>query len=402
MQRALMQWHTALSRQGDTLSAGLELLTSIEAARINPDLLLISATPHHAQRIGEVTAMLLTRFPRARLVGGTAGGVIGSGAEIESGPGLAVTAARLPDVEIHAAWMPVDDPLDRLPGAPGPDQGPVILALTDPWSQAPGPLLDALDARWPGAVKLGGMLSGGTEARMNRLLIDDRAYRTGSLLVTLHGDIKVDTVIAPGCRPVGPTLPITGAEDNRLLTLDGRPALEVLEDLLARWSDAQRQQFRRAPLVGISPAPADPDARAPARAARAAPARAERPLTRNLIGIDRANRALLVGGTLQAGDQLCFQVRDGQSAREDLEEQLSRLARASRAAPPAGALLFSCQGRGAGLFGAPDHESARIRHHLGVHPGGFFASGEIGTAHGQAHLHGYTAAIGVFSRQGWD
>ena len=76
---------------------------------------------------------------------------------------------------------------------------------------------------------------------------------------------------------------------------------------------------------------------------------------------------------------------------------------ASRATRPtarrgaAGALLFSCLGRGQGLFGQPDHDSRAFERALGPLPlAGFFCNGEIGPVEGKTFLHGYTSAFGIF------
>ena len=64
---------------------------------------------------------------------------------------------------------------------------------------------------------------------------------------------------------------------------------------------------------------------------------------------------------------------------------------------PAGALLFSCLGRGAWLYGVPDHDSDAFRRHVGSVPlGGCFCNGEIGPVERRAFLHGYTSAFGLF------
>jgi small ligand-binding sensory domain FIST len=63
----------------------------------------------------------------------------------------------------------------------------------------------------------------------------------------------------------------------------------------------------------------------------------------------------------------------------------------------AGALLFSCLGRGRGLFGEPDHDSRAFQRALGPLPlTGFFGNGEIGPVEGRTFLHGYTSAFGIF------
>ena len=68
----------------------------------------------------------------------------------------------------------------------------------------------------------------------------------------------------------------------------------------------------------------------------------------------------------------------------------------------AGALLFTCGGRGAGLFGAPHHDAGAIRQHLGpdLPLAGFFCAGEIGPVGGRPFLHGFTASVGLLRARG--
>ena len=81
----------------------------------------------------------------------------------------------------------------------------------------------------------------------------------------------------------------------------------------------------------------------------------------------------------------------------DLSACLDRHRAQSGGAHPAGALLFSCLGRGAWLYGVPDHDSDAFRRHVGAVPlGGFFCNGEIGPVHGSTFLHGYTSSFGLF------
>ncbi len=44
-------------------------------------------------------------------------------------------------------------------------------------------------------------------------------------------------------------------------------------------------------------------------------------------------------------------------------------------APPVGALIFSCNGRGVGLFGEPDFDSRTLASFLPVPSSGFFCNG---------------------------
>ena len=94
-----------------------------------------------------------------------------------------------------------------------------------------------------------------------------------------------------------------------------------------------------------------------------------------------------------------FHLRDARTSAEDLEAHLRRYREEPRATPPAGALLFSCLGRGKHLYGSDDHDSRVFRDYLGEIPlGGFFCNGEIGPVQKQTFLHGYTSAFGLFRK----
>ena len=71
----------------------------------------------------------------------------------------------------------------------------------------------------------------------------------------------------------------------------------------------------------------------------------------------------------------------------------------SRSAPlsAAGALLFTCNGRGSRLFSEPDHDAGLLAKMLGKIPvAGFFCGGELGPVGGQNFLHTFTASIALF------
>jgi len=89
-----MRWTTALSRDPDTASAVSEVVST---ARVTlgrpPDLLVLFASAHHSPRYEPMVRSIASSFPGATLVGGSGGGVIASGREVEGPPALALTAA---------------------------------------------------------------------------------------------------------------------------------------------------------------------------------------------------------------------------------------------------------------------------------------------------------------------
>jgi small ligand-binding sensory domain FIST len=89
--------------------------------------------------------------------------------------------------------------------------------------------------------------------------------------------------------------------------------------------------------------------------------------------------------------------RDAESADEDLRRALTRESAALGGRRPAGALLFTCNGRGSRLFAEPDHDAGLITTMLGDVPlAGFFCAGELGPIGGQNFLHTFTASIALF------
>jgi small ligand-binding sensory domain FIST len=109
----------------------------------------------------------------------------------------------------------------------------------------------------------------------------------------------------------------------------------------------------------------------------------------------------VVGDLIEVGSTVRLQVRDADAADEDLRELLSDFR--GKNPPIAGALLFSCNGRGGHLFGTSlggaDHDVTAVRRELrteGV--AGFFAGGELGPVAGRNHLHGFTASVLAFPR----
>ena len=107
---------------------------------------------------------------------------------------------------------------------------------------------------------------------------------------------------------------------------------------------------------------------------------------------------LLQGQALfvRAGQTVQFHLRDAKTASDDLHELL-RLQRIKMEQVPQGALVFSCNGRGLGLFKEHNHDIRMIQQYLGPVPAaGFFSSGEIGPVAGINFLHGFTNSMVLF------
>jgi small ligand-binding sensory domain FIST len=358
-----------------------ELQRGLDGARA--DLVCLFVSPQHEAGWLDVAERVRRELPGALLLGCTARSVLGAGRELEESPGLAALAAALPGVSLHGFQLGASAP----PELPGPDDAHVIL-LVDPFRADLDAWMPALDARFPRGSTLGGVASGAAQPGRNLLFLGEKATRAGAVGVVLAGDLAVDTVVAQGCRPVGPPLFVTGARENVLYELDGQRPLDVLQRIFAAASPAEQRLFAGSLFLGIELVPEQ--------------SRFESGdfLIRNLIGSDANTGALHVAALLEGHRVVQFHVRDGAAAAEDLERRLARSAAGARE-PAAGALLFSCLGRGRGLFGQPDHDSGAFARALGPVPlAGFFCNGELGPVEGRTFLHGYTSAFGIFRPRG--
>jgi small ligand-binding sensory domain FIST len=121
-------------------------------------------------------------------------------------------------------------------------------------------------------------------------------------------------------------------------------------------------------------------------------------LVRGLVGADPATGQVAVAAEVHPGQVVRLHARDAESADRDLRESLAVRMRALGGRTPAGALLFSCNGRGRGLFGTEGHDAHAVAEELaGAPAAGFFAAGEIGPVGGETFLHGFTATVAVFA-----
>jgi small ligand-binding sensory domain FIST len=120
-------------------------------------------------------------------------------------------------------------------------------------------------------------------------------------------------------------------------------------------------------------------------------------LVRNIVGLDTEKGYLAVGALLREGQVVQFHLRDAHTSTEDLEQIMNAYRSRSGRDQVAGAILFSCLGRGEYLYGRASHDTQAFQEKLGGIPiGGFFCNGEIGPVGGTTYLHGYTSCFALF------
>lgn len=390
-----MQWATAISHRTSIEDALRECSESV-LRQLGPGpvtLALGFVTPHFAAYYARFPGLVARYLGPETFVGCSGGGVIGGGEEVEREPAVTLVASRLPDVTV--APIRITDNLPDLDGPPDvwqrlvgvrPEDEPQFVLLADPFSVPAEALLAGLDYAFPSAPKIGGLASGGTSPGLNSLFLNDEVSTDGMVGVALSGDVAIDTVVAQGCRPIGETMQVTRCNGNLLHELDDEPAFQVLQELFADLDERDQRLASTALFVGVL---MDEFSEKP---------RVGDFLIRNLIGIDPQRGAVAVGENLQEGMRLRFHVRDAETSAEDLRTMLAGYNKMTpENADVSGALLFSCLGRGEGLYNEPNFDTGVFHEYLGDLPvGGFFCNGEIGPVGASTFLHGYTSSFGMF------
>ncbi|MFM8735811.1 MAG: FIST N-terminal domain-containing protein [Pirellulales bacterium] len=357
------------------------------------DLAIVFVTAAHGPAIRPVFESLTELVPATAVIGTTAESVLAGDREYERCPAVAVWLGSLPGAWIRTVSLEYLQTPDGGMFAGWPDEvgsewpaNASLLLLADPFSFPVDAFIERMMEEHPGVPIIGGMASGGATPGSNTLVTGSRTYDTGAVGVLVGGVIRVRPVVSQGCRPIGRPLVITKADSNLIVELGGRPALERLRELYGELDNADRLLVRSSLHVGRA-----------ASEYRDSFRRGDF-LVRNVVGANPESGVIEVGDLVRTGQTVQFHVRDAASADDDLRGLLS--AQVS-AAQPAGAIVFTCNGRGLRLFDEPHHDASCVRDCLGpIATAGFFAQGEIGPIGDQTFLHGYTASIAVIEPAG--
>lgn len=384
-----MKFASAISSATDAEEAVHDIIAHLHPHSTSFDFACVFFTSHFSGDADSIAQTLIDEFDLPCVIGCSCEGVIGQKQEIEKGPGLSVIAGRVPGARVQAFHLSKTQWENALVDAEsmadhfviGADTRAVI-AMGDPWTTPVMPVLDKFDTFHPTVPVIGGIASAAQKANQNVLLFNDARFDEGMVGLSLSGAINVEPVVSQGCRPIGRPFVITKGQSNVIEQLGGRAALEVLEDVVNGLSDADKLLLTSGLLIGRAMNEYKPTL-----------TRGDF-VVRNIIGVNDDHKAIGVGDRIKVGQTVQFHVRDAATAHEDLNLILAT----RKTKSPAGAMLFSCNGRGSRLFAQPHHDALAVANLLGDIPlAGFFAAGELGPVAGQNFIHAHTASFALFS-----
>jgi small ligand-binding sensory domain FIST len=401
-------WRFALGLVQTQLQEQKHLAAQRDRSACEPTLGWLYLTDHYARDAEALLAELQRHWPGVAWVGAVGIGVSASGVEYFDEPALTVMLAALPRTQFRVfSGMTGSAPLRDFAAH-------TAQVHADPQTPDLAELVADLSERTATGYLFGGLAA----ARERTLHIADAVLQGGLSGVAFTSGVKLVSRVTQGCQPVGPLRRIDASQNNLVLQLDGRAALDcLLDDLGVAGRDPREvlPQIRQT-LVGL----VDPDERADGAPRSFRGSFGDDTRVRHLIGLDPAQGGIAIGDHAPEGEQLAFCQRNTEAARRDLVRICAEIrdeletealpaattsattAKATHAAEPAqpplgaiaGAVYVSCSGRGGPHFGAPSAELAVVRHALGDVPlVGFFAAGEIA----RHHLYGYTGVLTVFA-----
>ena len=347
-----------------------DLMPVPESARIG----FVYATDALAGDLGSIIVFLRERTGIADWFGTVGQGILASGVEYHNTQALSVLVASLPE-DGYRVVPTIRDPKSGL--------DPEVVQ----WAQAQGATFgvvhgDPRNHLLPEITRgicddAQAFLVGGLSAsRRDQPQIAGRLTDGGLSGVLISPECEVVSGLSQGCSPIGPMRQITEAEDNVIMAIDDRPALEVFKEDIGELLARDLRRVAGYIFVGFPISGSDIGDY----------------LVRNLVAIDAENGWIGVGEIVEPGRSVQFCRRDLPAARQDLERMLDDVVRRADGRAKAG-LYFSCLARGNNLFGDDSEEMKIVQDAVGDIPlVGFFANGEICND----RLYGFTGVLTLF------
>jgi small ligand-binding sensory domain FIST len=355
--------------------AAAEIILGLKPLTVEHRLGFLYVTDAFADSLKEISIFLRQTTGVPHWVGTVGFGICAPGKEYFGEAAMAAMVAPIPEDAFRVFNGITDDigpTIESLSAWLG-DVPPLIVTHADPRNQNVPQIIEDLSRETDGFLIGGLTASGGAHPQLAGEVAEGEV---SGVMMSLEA-VPVAAALTQGCSPIGEVHRITAAEENILIEIDGRPALDVFKEdigeVLAR--DLRKVAgyiFAALPVSGSDTGDY---------------------LVRNLTGIDPEQGLIAIGEYVNTGDSIMFCRRDHDSAVEDMRRMLGDLRKRAGNAPIRGGLYFSCCARGPNQFGDDSEELGLISEELGDFPlVGFFANGEISNN----RLYGYTGVLTLF------
>lgn len=352
-------------------------------------------TPKYFKQARQILEILRVHARIPLLAGCSSQSLIAGAEEIEENAGIALGLYSLPEAEVKALHF-TQEQVEEANGpgywqresGVGPEQTNGWLAFLDPFHLDSETWLKGWNETYAPLPVMGGLASGELSEQTTQVYLNGEVFEEGGVAISVAGDVRLVGVTSQGCTPIGETWTLTKVEDNFIHQIGNRPAYEVLAETFNQLSPEEQKHARGNLFVGLVVNEYLEDFH-----------RGDF-LIRNLLGADPRSGSIAVGAAPRLGQTIQFQRRSAAAATEDMNELLARARTKLGKTPIYGGCLCSCNGRGQGMFGRPNHDAQLVQERLGpLGLTGFFCNGEIGPVGERSFLHGFTASLALFVKK---
>jgi small ligand-binding sensory domain FIST len=234
---------------------------------------------------------------------------------------------------------------------------------------------------WGPAAGVGMM--GDMQGNATFQFVDDAVRQQTAIALCLSGDVRMHTVIMHGCKPAGRYYAITATDGPVVLELEGRPALEVVDEMLG--GETSWEQYPLFLTLGVN------------KGGRFDEFKEENWANRLCMSVDRKRKGLMMfEPDLKPGMEVQLMRRSidfeyiGRRARDLLDSLGDR--------HPFFALYIDCAGRAAAYCGIEEEEATEVQKAVGEIPLlGFHSGVEIAKVGGEMQALDWTGVLCVFT-----
>jgi small ligand-binding sensory domain FIST len=356
---------------------------------------LVFIAPPYFKQAKQILEILRVHARIPLLAGCSSPSLIVGAEEIEENAGLTLGLYTLPGADLKAFHF-TQEQVEEASGPAywhmetgiDPQATNGWLIFIDPFHLDSETWLKSWNEAYAPLPVLGGLASGDYSEQITQVYLNGNVFEEGGVAISVGGQVGLSGVTSQGCTPIGETWTLTKVEQNVIHEIGNRPAYEVLAETFNQLPPEEQKQARGNLFIGLVVNEYLEDFH-----------RGDF-LIRNLMGADPRSGSIIVGAAPRLGQTIQFQRRSAAAATEDMNELLARTHRVLEGTTIYGGCLCSCNGRGVGMFGRPNHDAQMVQQRLGpMGLSGFFCNGEIGPVGERSFLHGFTASLALFVKK---
>lgn len=214
------------------------------------------------------------------------------------------------------------------------------------------PLLAGMAATCSIPQNLAGMGTlGDMQLHPTTLFATDRLLPHGAAALLLKTPLQVDTVVMHGCKPAGRYYEITRTDNQVVLEIDHKPALEVIGEMLGSESELSWDDYAFFVTLGVN------------KGDLYGPFKEENYANRMCIGVDKARKGLVMfENDLKPGMKVQLMRRAIDSSY--MPERVRQLLAKAEGRKPLLAFYIDCAGRAGAYCGSDEEEAVQVQQTL--------------------------------------